>query len=134
MEKEPQKEKGPIARIVKWWFLLTAVTVLCFILSLIAVVADWGDFSYGFVFLGIFFIILHGLFLLIALFTRQWGQAIGILGGILATIVVGFFCAILTAVGQHHPPKLVEDDMVVEDSLEVVEDSLMEVAPDSISP
>lgn len=55
-------------------------------------------------------------------------------GGILATIVVGFFCAILTAVGQHHPPKLVEDDMVVEDSLEVMEDSLMEVAPDSISP
>ena len=120
--------------MVKWWFLLTTATVVCFILSIIAVAADWGDASYAFVFLGIFFIILQGFFLLFALFTRQWGHSIGILGGIIASVIVGFLCAVLTAVGQHHPPKLpIDDDMVVEDSLAVVEDSL-EVVTDSVGP
>lgn len=131
MEQEPKKERSRIARMVKWWFLLTTATVVCFILSMISVVADWGDASYAFVFMGIFFIILQGFFLLFALFTRQWGHAIGILGGIIASIIVGFICAILTAVGQHHPPKPIDDMDIVEDSLEVVEDSL-EIITDSI--
>ena len=58
-------------------------------------------------------------------------KTIGILGGIIASIIVGFICAILTAVGQHHPPKPIDDMDIVEDSLEVVEDSL-EVITDSI--
>ena len=49
----------------------------------------------------------------------------GILCGIIASLGIGFLCMIVTAVGQHHPPKINDEDMIVEDSLlEVVEDSL----------
>ena len=125
MEQEPKKEKSPIARKVKWWFLLTAGTVACFILSLVSIISDWKDLFFVFIFLGAFLIFLQGIFLFIALFTRQWGHAIGILVSILASVVVGFLCIILTAVGQHHPPKHIDDDMVMEDSLEVVTDTIV---------
>ena len=63
--------------------------------------------------------------MIFALFTRQWGHAFGIFCGIIASLGIGFLCMIVTAVGQHHPPKINDEDMIVEDSLlEVVEDSL----------
>ena len=133
MEKEPQKEKGPIVRMVKWWFLLTAGSIACFFFSLIAVISDYKDLFYALLFLGIFIIILQGVFMFLALFTRQWGRAIGIFCGIIISLVIGFLCMVVTAVGQHHPPVINdEEDLVVEDSLEVVEDSL-EVT-DSVAP
>ena len=111
--------------MVKWWFLATAGALACSFLSVVAVLSDWEGFFYFFILLGIFFIALQGLFLLFALFTRQWGHAFGIFCGIIASLGIGFLCMIVTAVGQHHPPKINDEDMIVEDSLlEVVEDSL----------
>ncbi len=111
--------------MVKWWFLATAGALACSFLSVVAVLSDWEGFFYAFILLGIFFIALQGLFLLFALFTRQWGHAIGTLCGIIASLVIGFLCIIMVAAGQHHPPKFNDEDMIVEDSLlEVVEDSL----------
>ena len=126
MEQEPPKEKrSAIAQMVKWWFLATAGALACSFLSVVAVLSDWEGFFYFFILLGIFFIALQGLFLLFALFTRQWGHAFGIFCGIIASLGIGFLCMIVTAVGQHHPPKINDEDMIVEDSLlEVVEDSL----------
>ncbi len=134
MEQEPPKEKrSTIAQMVKWWFLATAGALASSFLSVVAVLSDWEGFFYFFILLGIFFIALQGLFLLFALFTRQWGHAIGTLCGIIASLVVGFLCIIMVAAGQHHPPKFNDEDMIVEDSLlEVVEDSL-EVT-DSVAP
>lgn len=111
--------------MVRWWFLLTAGTIACFFLSVISVISDFKDLFYAFLFLGIFIIILQGVFMIFALFTRQWGHAFGIFCGIIASLGIGFLCMIVTAVGQHHPPKINDEDMIVEDSLlEVVEDSL----------
>lgn len=125
MEQEPKKGRSGLARMVRWWFLLTAGTIACFFLSLIAVIADFRDLFYALLFLGIFIIIIQGVFMIFALFTRQWGHAFGILCGIIASLGIGFLCMIVTAVGQHHPPKINDEDMIVEDSLlEVVEDSL----------
>lgn len=125
MEQETPKRRSGLARMVRWWFLLTAGTIACFFLSVISVISDFKDLFYAFLFLGIFIIILQGVFMIFALFTRQWGHAFGILCGIIASLGIGFLCMIVTAVGQHHPPKINdEDDMVVEDSLEFVEDSL----------
>jgi len=111
--------------MVRWWFLLTAGAIACFFLSVISVISDFKDLFYAFLFLGIFLIIVQGVFMIFALFTRQWGHAFGILCGIIASLGIGFLCMIVTAVGQHHPPKFNDEDMIVEDSLlEVVEDSL----------
>jgi len=119
--------------MVKWWFLATAGALASSFLSVVAVLSDWEGFFYFFILLGIFFIALQGLFLLFALFTRQWGHAIGTLCGIIASLVIGFLCIIMVAAGQHHPPKFNDEDMIVEDSLlEVVEDTL-EVT-DSVAP
>ena len=124
MEQETQRRSG-LARMVRWWFLLTAGTIACFFLSVISVISDFKDLFYAFLFLGIFIIILQGVFMIFALFTRQWGHAFGIFCGIIASLGIGFLCMIVTAVGQHHPPKINDEDMIVEDSLlEVVEDSL----------
>lgn len=125
MEKEPQKEKGAIARIVKWWFLLTAGTFASLIISVASVLYDWEDALVLFALLSIFFLIVQGIFLLMALFTRQWGHAIGIFCGIIASLVLSVFCIVLVGAGQHHPPKFNDEDMIVEDSLEVVSDSRM---------
>ncbi|MBR2232545.1 MAG: hypothetical protein IJ891_09315, partial [Prevotella sp.] len=120
-----QKRRSGLARMVRWWFLLTAGAIACFFLSVISVISDFKDLFYAFLFLGIFIIILQGLFMIFALFTRQWGHAFGIFCGIIASLGIGFLCMIVTAVGQHHPPKINDEDMIVEDSLlEVVEDSL----------
>lgn len=125
MEQEPQKEKrSAIARMVKWWFLATAGALACSFLSVVAVLSDWEGFFYFFIILGIFFIALQVLFLLFALFTRQWGHAIGTLCGIIASLVVGFLCIIMVAAGQHHPPKFNEEDIIMEDSLLEVTDSV----------
>ena len=125
MEQEPQKEKrSAIARMVKWWFLATAGALACSFLSVVAVLSDWEGFFYFFILLGIFFIALQGLFLLFALFTRQWGHAIGTLCGIIASLVIGFLCIIMVAAGQHHPPKFNEEDIIMEDSLLEVTDSV----------
>lgn len=125
MEQEPQKEKrSAIARMVKWWFLATAGALACSFLSVVAVLSDWEGFFYFFIILGIFFIALQGLFLLFALFTRQWGHAIGTLCGIIASLVIGFLCIIMVAAGQHHPPKFNEEDIIMEDSLLEVTDSV----------
>lgn len=110
--------------MVKWWFLLTAGTIACDIISVASVLYDWEDAFVLFVLLGIFLLIIQGIFLLMALFTRQWGHAIGIVCGIIASMVVGVFCIVLIAAGQHHPPKFNDEDMIVEDSLEVVNDSI----------
>ena len=125
MEQGPPKEKrSTIARMVKWWFLATAGALACSFLSVVAVLSDWEGFFYFFILLGIFFIALQGLFLLFALFTRQWGHAIGTLCGIIASLVVGFLCIIMVAAGQHHPPKFNEEDIIMEDSLLEVTDSV----------
>ncbi len=125
MEQEPPKEKrSTIARMVKWWFLATAGALACSFLSVVAVLSDWEGFFYAFILLGIFFIALQGLFLLFALFTRQWGHAIGTLCGIIASLVIGFLCIIMVAAGQHHPPKFNEEDIIMEDSLLEVTDSV----------
>ena len=125
MEQEPPKEKrSAIARMVKWWFLATAGALACSFLSVVAVLSDWEGFFYAFILLGIFFIALQGLFLLFALFTRQWGHAIGTLCGIIASLVIGFLCIIMVAAGQHHPPKFNEEDIIMEDSLLEVTDSV----------
>lgn len=125
MEQEPQKEKrSAIARMVKWWFLATAGALASSFLSVVAVLSDWEGFFYFFILLGIFFIALQGLFLLFALFTRQWGHAIGTLCGIIASLVIGFLCIIMVAAGQHHPPKFNEEDIIMEDSLLEVTDSV----------
>lgn len=125
MEQEPQKEKrSAIARMVKWWFLATAGALACSFLSVVAVLSDWEGFFYFFILLGIFFIALQGLFLLFALFTRQWGHAFGTLCGIIASLVIGFLCIIMVAAGQHHPPKFNEEDIIMEDSLLEVTDSV----------
>ena len=125
MEQETQKRRSGLARMVRWWFLLTAGAIACFFLSMISVISDFKDLFYAFLFLGIFIIILQGVFMIFALFTRQWGHAFGIFCGIIASLGIGFLCMIVTAVGQHHPPKINDEDMIVEDSLlEVVEDSL----------
>ncbi len=111
--------------MVRWWFLLTAGAIACFFLSVISVISDFKDLFYAFLFLGIFLIIVQGVFMIFALFTRQWGHAFGIFCGIIASLGIGFLCMIVTAVGQHHPPKINDEDMIVEDSLlEIVEDSL----------
>ena len=125
MKQEPPKEKrSTIARMVKWWFLATAGSLACSFLSVVAVLSDWEGFFYFFIILGIFFIALQGLFLLFALFTRQWGHAIGTLCGIIASLVIGFLCIIMVAAGQHHPPKFNEEDIIMEDSLLEVTDSV----------
>ncbi len=125
MEQEAQKRRSGLARMVRWWFLLTAGAIACFFLSVISVISDFKDLFYAFLFLGIFLIIVQGVFMIFALFTRQWGHAFGIFCGIIASLGIGFLCMIVTAVGQHHPPKINDEDMIVEDSLlEVVEDSL----------
>jgi hypothetical protein len=125
MEQEAPKRRSGLARMVRWWFLLTAGAIACFFLSVISVISDFKDLFYAFLFLGIFIIILQGVFMIFALFTRQWGHAFGIFCGIIASLGIGFLCMIVTAVGQHHPPKINDEDMIVEDSLlEVVEDSL----------
>ena len=125
MEQETPKRRSGLARMVRWWFLLTAGAIACFFLSVISVISDFKDLFYAFLFLGIFLIIVQGVFMIFALFTRQWGHAFGILCGIIASLGIGFLCMIVTAVGQHHPPKINDEDMIVEDSLlEVVEDSL----------
>lgn len=125
MKQEPPKEKrSTIARMVKWWFLATAGALACSFLSVVAVLSDWEGFFYFFIILGIFFIALQGLFLLFALFTRQWGHAIGTLCGIIASLVIGFLCIIMVAAGQHHPPKFNEEDIIMEDSLLEVTDSV----------
>lgn len=110
--------------MVKWWFLATAGALACSFLSVVAVLSDWEGFFYFFIILGIFFIALQVLFLLFALFTRQWGHAIGTLCGIIASLVIGFLCIIMVAAGQHHPPKFNEEDIIMEDSLLEVTDSV----------
>ena len=112
--------------MVEWTFLLTAGAAGCFILSTMAVIADYENAFYVLFLLGLLLIILQAVALLAALFTRQWGHSLGILVGIVASLAVGLLCTILVAVGQHHPPHPAAEDIPLE------EDSLIEVVTDSV--
>lgn len=136
MEEPYQNIDGtpPVNKKQKWLkglivagYVASGVAVAGFLVLVCAVIGDWSKIVEGITLPIVFLSLLTSVAGIVAsLIGKRWGLACGGCGCLVLTLAIGFFAAILVAVGQHHPPQRTDiDTCIVEedewDSCMVVE-------------